>query len=123
MSALEQFLLRHSRHTGHASYRTLVEGAVGLMVDSEHTESVFDIEDGLRQGQATSELPAFQGARRDRPDDDPDATGKAPGLGRIGREWRSSFGMVLEIGLDQSEKLGTARMITAVMGVVRRSMT
>jgi ubiquinone biosynthesis protein Coq4 len=41
------------------SYLTTLKGAVGLLRDPYHTESVFDIEDGLRGIEATRQAVAF----------------------------------------------------------------
>lgn len=65
---LDKFLTLHTNHHQHPSYLTLMKGAVGLMLDPEHTESVFDIEDGLRHNPVTHELLRFtvrdEGVRR-----------------------------------------------------------
>ena len=59
MGVLETFLHKHRRQHEHPSYLTLMRGAVGMMLDPEHTESVFNIEDGLRKNPATCELLRF----------------------------------------------------------------
>ncbi|MEO1007485.1 MAG: Coq4 family protein [Planctomycetota bacterium] len=59
MAVLSAFLSKHRNHHQHASYLTLVKGVVGMLIDPEHTESVFDIEDGLRKSDATCELLRF----------------------------------------------------------------
>ncbi|MEM7755293.1 MAG: Coq4 family protein [Planctomycetota bacterium] len=59
MVVLDRFLAKHRNHHKHASYLKIMRGAVGMMLDPEHTESVFDIEDGLRTNPATSELLRF----------------------------------------------------------------
>lgn len=43
---------KHKRH-GHIHYFTTLKGVVGMLRDPEHTESVFDIEDGLAHIEAT----------------------------------------------------------------------
>ena len=42
------------RQKSHIHYVTFLKGALGLLTNPEHTESVFDIEDGLRDVEATS---------------------------------------------------------------------
>ena len=43
----------------HASYLTFVKGAVGMMLNPEGTQSVFDLEDGLVKSKSTDELLRF----------------------------------------------------------------
>ncbi len=59
MSILDRFLSKHGRHHSHSSYLTFVKGSIGMLLDPQHTESVFDIEDGLRRSAATTELLRF----------------------------------------------------------------
>ena len=42
------FRRKHHDHSGHVHYLTTLKGVVGMLRDPYHTESVFDIEDGLR---------------------------------------------------------------------------
>ena len=44
------------RRKSRIHYLTTLKGAVGMLRDPNHTESVFDIEDGLRDIEATSPL-------------------------------------------------------------------
>ncbi|MEL7472663.1 MAG: Coq4 family protein, partial [Planctomycetota bacterium] len=53
------FIQKHTNHHKHADYLTTLRGAVGMLRDPERTESVFDIEDGLRHTDATKEAFAF----------------------------------------------------------------
>ena len=41
------------------SYLVFAKGSLGMLLNPEHTDSVFDIEDGLRQLESTSELLRF----------------------------------------------------------------
>ena len=43
-----------SRTRSRIHYFTTLKGVVGMLRDPKHTESVFDIEDGLRDIEATS---------------------------------------------------------------------
>ncbi|MEM1165163.1 MAG: Coq4 family protein [Planctomycetota bacterium] len=56
---LEKLLAHHTKHHTHATYLTGLKGAIGMLRDPEHTESVFDIEDGLRKFPVTRELTDF----------------------------------------------------------------
>lgn len=47
------FFERHRNHKRHIQYIPTIKGAVGTLVNPEHTQSVFDIEDGLRYHEAT----------------------------------------------------------------------
>lgn len=42
-----------------SAYLSLIKGSIGILVNPEHTDSVFDIEDGLRQLAVTRELFNF----------------------------------------------------------------
>ena len=59
MGVLDQFFTRHRKHHSHTSYLTFARGAIGLMLDPENTHSVFDMDDGLRNNDATRELLRF----------------------------------------------------------------
>lgn len=83
---LDHFLGKHSNHHQHTSYLTFIKGGFGLMVDPTHTESVFDIEDGLRGGRA--ELEAFRFTEQD------------PAVQEIIKE------RYLQPGLPDTERLG-----------------
>ena len=51
----------HSRKNTHQhpSYLTFVKGAIGMMLNPEGTQSVFDLEDGLTKSKSTDELLRF----------------------------------------------------------------
>lgn len=55
MSLFDALVRKHRQHHTHATYVTALKGALGMIRDPEHTESVFDIEDGLRHTEATRE--------------------------------------------------------------------
>ena len=59
MSVFERFVEKHRKHHTHPNYLATLRGAMGMLRDPEHTESVFDIEDGLRHIQATREAFDF----------------------------------------------------------------
>ncbi|MFP4103855.1 Coq4 family protein [Coleofasciculus sp.] len=59
MDIFDIFLKRHEKHHTHHSYLSLMKGVIGLMLDPKHTESVFDIEDGLRHSASSKELLRF----------------------------------------------------------------
>lgn len=59
MSKLDDLLFRHPNQHIHPSYLTLVKGTLGMLINPENTESVFDIEDGLRYSESTRELLNF----------------------------------------------------------------
>lgn len=70
---LRKLIEKHRKHHSHPSYLTFAKGGLGLMMDPYHTESVFDIEDGLRKGRAqmaafefTAQDPAVQEIIRER---------------------------------------------------------
>ncbi|MDX2147676.1 MAG: Coq4 family protein [Planctomycetota bacterium] len=93
---LEKLLWNHRKHHTHQSYLTLVRGAVGMMLDPEHTSSVFDIEDGLRNSPSSMELlrfsakdPGVEAMIRERylqPIPDTDRLRQLP-LGTLGRRY------------------------------------
>ena len=47
------FFERHRNHKSHVHYLSAVKGTIGMLALPEHTESVFDIEDGFRHHEAT----------------------------------------------------------------------
>ena len=47
------FFKNRRHHKGHLHYVTLLKGAIGMLRDPDHTESVFNIEDGMRDHEAT----------------------------------------------------------------------
>lgn len=59
MSKLTDLLSRHPKQHVHSSYLNLVKGSVGIMINPENTDTVFDIEDGLRKSESTRELLRF----------------------------------------------------------------
>ncbi|MEL6911587.1 MAG: Coq4 family protein [Cyanobacteria bacterium J06598_4] len=59
MGKLADLLSRHPQQHVHSSYLTLMKGSIGIMINPENTETVFDIEDGLRQSKSTNELLRF----------------------------------------------------------------
>ena len=59
MTKLANLLTRHSNQHTHPSYLTFVKGTLGMLVNPDGTESVFDIEDGLRESESTRELLKF----------------------------------------------------------------
>ena len=84
--SLTSFLGKHTNHHQHTSYLTFIKGGFGLMVDPQHTESVFDMEDGLREGRAQMEAFNF--------------TAQDPAVREIIAE------RYLQPGLPDTEKLG-----------------
>ncbi len=50
--------LHKNRHT-HSSYLTFLKGSLGMMLNPEGTQSVFDMEDGLMKSESTKELLRF----------------------------------------------------------------
>ena len=59
MSKLENLLSKHPKQHVHSSYLTLIKGSFGILINPDNTETVFDIEDGLRRSESTSELLRF----------------------------------------------------------------
>lgn len=59
MLSIDVLTKRHKKHHKHATYLTGLKGAIGMIRDPQHTESVFDIEDGLRKFPVTRELTDF----------------------------------------------------------------
>ncbi|MEM9381496.1 MAG: Coq4 family protein [Planctomycetota bacterium] len=47
------------KHGNNVHYLTTLKGVMGMLRNPEHTESVFDIEDGLRDIDATGEMIAY----------------------------------------------------------------
>lgn len=78
---------KHRRH-GHIHYFTMLKGVVGMLRDPEHTESVFDIEDGLAHIEATrlameyvrhdGDIARLMDARHLAPVPDVDALSRSP---------------------------------------------
>ena len=58
------FFKNRRHHKSHLHYLTLLKGAIGMLRDPDHTESVFDIEDGMRDHEATK--LAMEHVRTDR---------------------------------------------------------
>ena len=56
---LPKFLKQHRNTHQHPSYLTLLKGGIGMMLNPEGTESVFDMEDGLMKSKSTEELLRF----------------------------------------------------------------
>jgi ubiquinone biosynthesis protein Coq4 len=56
---LKCLLDRHRKHHSHPSYLTFLKGSIGMMLNPEGTQSVFDIEDGLVKSESTCELLRF----------------------------------------------------------------
>ncbi|MEO0512646.1 MAG: Coq4 family protein [Planctomycetota bacterium] len=96
MSLLSTLLTRHKKHHTHATYLTALRGAMGMIRNPENTQSVFDIEDGLRDSESTREAlrytardPAVQEMIRERflrPVPDTDRL-KQLDKGTLGREY------------------------------------
>jgi ubiquinone biosynthesis protein Coq4 len=56
---LPKFLSLHRNTHKHPSYLTFVKGGIGMMLNPEGTQSVFDLEDGLLKSKSTDELLRF----------------------------------------------------------------
>jgi len=56
---ITSFLNFHKNHHSHPSYLGFLKGSVGMMLNPEGTQSVFDIEDGLVKSKSTEELLRF----------------------------------------------------------------
>ena len=54
-----KFLNLHKNHHTHSSYLTFLKGSLGMMLNPEGTQSVFDMEDGLMKSKSTKELLRF----------------------------------------------------------------
>ena len=93
---LEHFLEKHKRQHSHLAYLRFVKGSIGMMLNPHGTDSVFDIEDGLRQSKSTTELLQFTSSDPDvkrlidqrylQPIPDTTALSKLP-LGTLGRSY------------------------------------
>ena len=56
---LSKLLHSHKNTHRHPSYLTFVKGTIGMMLNPEGTQSVFDLEDGLMKSKSTEELLRF----------------------------------------------------------------
>jgi ubiquinone biosynthesis protein Coq4 len=56
---LKSFFRFHRNQHKHPSYLTFVKGSLGMMLNPEGTQSVFDMEDGLMKSASTNELLRF----------------------------------------------------------------
>ena len=54
-----EFLKLHKNRHSHSSYLTFLKGSLGMMLNPEGTQSVFDMEDGLMKSKSTKELLRF----------------------------------------------------------------
>ena len=59
LTMFESFLSFHRNHHKHPSYLSFVKGSLGMMLNPEGTQSVFDMEDGLLKSKSTEELLRF----------------------------------------------------------------
>lgn len=55
MSKLSNLLSKQTKQHTHSSYITLMKGSLGIMINPNNTETVFNIEDGLRNSESSSE--------------------------------------------------------------------
>jgi len=49
----------HKNHHTHPSYLSFLKGSIGMMLNPEGTQSVFEMEDGLLKSESTQELLRF----------------------------------------------------------------